>query len=233
MPFSKKTLVITIITALIVTLFLKLSIWQRHRYHYKKSLEVSFAQEVSAPPKDLETILKVIQANAYYKIKLTGNYDNRQFLLDNRINTHHQVGVSVITPFHLNQGGTILVNRGFLALDKNHHLRVPIAPPQNTITITGLIMIPAWSFVLGPIIEPQKIPTWPKWIMRVDPKAASEALQEPLLPYMVFLDKAAPDGFEREWQPPNFGAARSLAYSFQWIALAILAIILYWIIIKT
>lgn len=224
---------LSLLTAAIVALFIKLSIWQWHRYQFKKNLEQTFISQVQATPKELKQVLsfldKARSETSYSKIIATGHYAQKQFLLDNRTK-NNQVGFDVITPFILTNGKTILVDRGFVPADSHRHVHTDITPPTLPITLIGLLSKPSKSFIIGPLIESTPQTNWPKLIMRIDPNILSQALHEPLLPYIVLLDHTQPYGFVRNWSPPNLWAARSLGYCFQWLAMALTVLIIYFIL---
>src|SRR3990167_7769236 len=163
-----------IVTAAIVTLFIKLSIWQWHRYQFKQSLEQTYQLQWKAKPVNLAIVLKQIAQNpnqvGYYKVIAYGHYDNRQFLLDNRTK-NNQIGFDVITPFKLDNDQAILVDRGFIPANVHRQINTEITPPQNKIELSGLLNKPTKSFILGPVIEPQATMQWPLRVMRLDPKS--------------------------------------------------------------
>jgi len=220
---------LSLLTAAIVALFIKLSIWQWHRYQFKKNLEQTYISQLQAAPTAIDQLLKNNPSAAYSKIMATGYYGTKQFLLDNRTK-NNQVGFDVITPFKLSHGGTILVNRGFVAADSHRQIQLDITPPTLPVSLTGLLSKPSKNFIIGPVIEATSQTNWPKLIMRVDPSALSQALHQPLLPYVVLLDRDQSYGFIRDWAPPNLWAARSLGYCFQWLAMALTVLIIYFIL---
>jgi len=229
--------VLSLLTASIVALFIKLSIWQWHRYQYKKSLAQSFVTQLHAAPQNLLQVqsLSALRSTAdgmqrpqYIKILATGHYTAQQFLLDNRTK-NNQIGFDVITPFQLNNGQTILVDRGFVPADIHRHLYTDITPPNTSVQLTGLLSTPSKSFVLGPVVETVDQNHWPRLVMRIDPTLLSIALKTPLLPYLILLDQHAAHGFLRTWSPPQLWAAQSLGYCFQWLAMALVVLIIYFI----
>ena len=48
-----------------------------------------------------------------------------------------------------------------------------------------------------------------------------------LVPGLLLLDAADPDGYRRDWRPSDFGPERHLGYAVQWFALAGTLVILY------
>ncbi len=216
----------SLLTLIGVLLFVKLSLWQWHRYHYKKNIQLSYAAETIAPAKPLLSVLAPLinNKNVFIHVSATGYYDTHQFLLDNRI-SDGRVGFEVITPLMLTDGQTILVNRGFVPANVNRQLMQSIEPPSGLVQLEGFLILPEKIFVLGNIITPPM--SWPIKIMRIDSEYLSPPLHAKLLPQVILLSPQSSGGFVREWSPPNLWAERSLGYCFQWLAFAALAIILY------
>jgi len=48
-----------------------------------------------------------------------------------------------------------------------------------------------------------------------------------VIPGVLLLDAAEPDGYLRDWRASDFGPERHLGYAFQWFALAVTLVILY------
>lgn len=222
----------TLLTLAIVALFIQLSIWQYHRYHYKKALQETYAKEMIAPPQPLINVVQDLQVQVkgcelYTRISAQGHYDSHQFLLDNRIQ-NGQVGFEVITPLKLTNGQAILVDRGFVPATANRKILMDITPPTSDIQLTGLLTKPVKNFILGAVIETQLThPTWPLMVMRVEPSTMALPLAYPLLPYIILLDANQSYGFDRQRPVPNLWAAQSLGYCFQWAAFAVTLIIIF------
>jgi surfeit locus 1 family protein len=214
----------TLLTLVLLALFVKLSIWQWHRYHYKKAMQESYATEMAAPPAPLLSSNNEPQASFKHVIA-TGKYDPRQFLLDNRIH-NGQVGFDIITPFKLANNQVILVDRGFVAANASRQVLQDINPPSQEIKITGFLTKPEKGFTLGSMIEPGQS-QWPYKIMSINPEILSKQLGHPLSPNIILLAPQTPNGFLRQWSAPNLWAERSLGYCFQWLAFAVLLLIIY------
>ncbi len=100
----------TLATVAAVILFAALGIWQLGRADDKRALASDFA---GAGPV-IEWRRLPADAPRYQRVSVRGHYDSgHQFLLDNR--SHDSVaGVEVLTPFVLDDGSAVLVNRGWL-----------------------------------------------------------------------------------------------------------------------
>ncbi len=226
--------VASLLTILLVMLFGKLSLWQWHRYHIKQNLQMLYQTQSHAVPERIEDYLKRINKEkegvVFHHVILRGHYLTTQYLLDNQ--THQgRIGFNVITPFQLESGQIILVNRGFIPASIHRQITASIALDTKPLTISGLLTIPSHAFVLGEILEKDN-GNGPKKIMRVDPVILAKDLQRPVAPYIFLLDPSNSSGFYREWALPNLWAERSLGYCFQWLALALLTMVLYLVVVN-
>ena len=57
-------------------------------------------------------------------------------------------------------------------------------------------------------------------VQRIDLQTLEAYLGVPLEPYIVYLDEAAPHGYDRRRPPPGDGSARHQAYATQWFTMA-------------
>ena len=137
---------LTALTILLVCLFGKLSLWQLDRYHLKKNRQDSFTQEMAAPSVPLSHLLANTQTHPAFftKIEFTGHYLSPQFLLDNRTEKSH-IGFDVITPFQLNTGEIILINRGFIPANMHREIEATITPACSRTMKNILFSAPSLS----------------------------------------------------------------------------------------
>jgi surfeit locus 1 family protein len=79
----------------------------------------------------------------------------------------------------------------------------------------------------GIALETEPSSGWPKIVQfpAVDELSAMLGLQ--LVPGLLLLDPAEPDGYRRDWRPSDFGPERHIGYAVQWFALAATLVILY------
>jgi surfeit locus 1 family protein len=219
----------TLLTIIIVALFVKLGIWQLHRYHYKKAIQDDFAARVNLAPQPLAVVLDQFQKNSddfrFRPVIIKGQYDTHQILWDNRI-VNSQVGYDVITPLKINDHSAVLVDRGFVPANAMREVIANIDAPTTRIAIEGLLSVPSKNFVLGPEIEAGET-KWPVKVMRIDPNLLSQKLGYSLMPYLILLKPNQSNGFVRQWQMPNMMAERSLGYAFQWFAFAVTLLVIY------
>jgi surfeit locus 1 family protein len=96
-------------------LFVSLGRWQWHRGEAKQVLWTAYERNDSTPAPDAR--IDFDTAERFKRVALAGHFDpDHQFLLDNRSHAG-KPGYEVLTPFVLESGRRILVNRGWIPFD--------------------------------------------------------------------------------------------------------------------
>jgi surfeit locus 1 family protein len=216
--------------------------WQWHRAAEKRALEAAFAAGSLLPGSELGA-RSTADLPRYAALRVRGRYDGaHQFLLDN-MGRGGATGYEVLTPLLLEDGRTLLVNRGWLPLPEGRRERLPdialrpdpaIAPdtgPQHpdAIAVGGRIdLLPSAALSLGRA-APDPGSNWPKRTSFPTTAELAAALGRPIEPRQLLLAAGEPQGYLRDWQPADqgFGPARHMAYALQWWAFAALTLFLY------
>ncbi len=220
---------------MVVTLLISLGFWQLGRADEKKVFlekqKISVEKDVINIKSALATIPEDLR---YRKIELTGEYDEQhQFLIDNQI-INGQAGYFVMTPLKIDGvNKTVLVNRGWVALNKDRQILPKLSVTTLKTTLKGRIN----NFpVVGVRLAGAEIPTegWPSVVQVVDINILSKKLSVSLLPFQIELNAEMNNGYKREWKkstimPPE----KHIAYAVQWFGLAItLTVLFIWFSIK-
>ncbi|HTP48135.1 MAG TPA: SURF1 family protein [Casimicrobiaceae bacterium] len=221
------------LTALGMTAFGALGVWQLDRADQKRQLLAAFAGAAQAPLEELAAVRAGVDATRYPHVRVGGRYvDRRGYLLDEQVHAG-QVGVHAIGVFAPAGGDDLLlVDRGWVAW--NHAPGTTPALPalvEGETMLTGIYApYPGGGLRLGNQLQRQA--TWPKLTLYLDDAQIGADLGHRLLPRMLLLDPAADSGFVREWKPALLPPERHLAYAVQWFALALAAavifIVLHW-----
>ena len=214
-------------------LFLSLADWQWHRAEYKQALLAEYAAQAKRPPVSLDALLTDPTLESfppYLKVDALGSYDStRQVLLEDM--THDgDVGYEVLTPFLMQGGVVVLVDRGWVAADragKAPDVAVPGSPRRIEAAIGTL---PEPGLKLG-----QPAPAaagWPKLMFYPTLSELRPFFGPKLMTPVLHLDPAQPDGYVRETTlevglPP----ARHWGYAFQWLMLAV-AVFAVWLVVN-
>lgn len=216
----------TLGTIALLAAFIALGRWQLARADYKRQLFAEFAAGTdatvslaSAGSRDLKR---------FQHVSAAGEFDSaHQVLLDNM--THdEQAGFRALTPFQLDDGRTVLVDRGWFPLGASRTdwpaLDVATAPRE----IRGRIdELPVPGIRIAGSASEATPASWPKLMNYPTLADLEAALGRKLYPRIVLLDAKEPDGFQRGWTPPGFGPERHIAYAVQWFGMALTLAILY------
>lgn len=212
--------------AFLITLpgLLALGCWQLERAAEKRALFAAFEAGAAAPALPLAET----EPARYRHVLLEGRYESgRQFLLDNM--THAgRAGYHVLTPFRLESGGWILVNRGWLPRAARGLPEVAVAETPRRIT-GRLDRLPVPGLTLA---TRQPAAGWPRVVQFPAMEELEAALGHELPEFQLLLDAGLPDAYRRDWRPASFGPERHQAYALQWFALAAALVVIY-IVVNT
>lgn len=220
----------TALTLAGVLLFAQLGCWQWHRAAEKRDLAAAFIAGSAEFTSALGT--RSTQALARYtQVRAHGRYETgRQFLLDNMSHAG-QTGYEVLTPFRLDDGRLLLVNRGWVPLPAGRRDALPdVALPElGEINISGrLDVLPVAGLAVGQA-PPGTDAIWPKRTSFPTMEQLGTALGQALEPRQLLLGESEPQGFSRDWQTTavGIGPERHVSYAVQWWGLGALSLFLY------
>lgn len=129
---------IAIVAALGVLLCL--GTWQVKRLQWKEALLSTIQARLQAEPATLDQIVALKAAGQdieYRPVRLTGSFrhQNEQFFF---ATLNGRTGYFVYTPFALEEGGLVFVNRGFVDVDARDPASRPEGQVRGPLTIVGL-----------------------------------------------------------------------------------------------
>jgi surfeit locus 1 family protein len=219
----KPSLPLTLTLLVLAAGFARLGLWQLERQGEKSDL---YARFENAPELDIDTALK--RQETFARVNATGTFDVRRHILaDNRIHKG-RAGVHVLTPFRLEDGRLLLVNRGWLPLPPDRRSLPEVNTRPDRQGIRGILVPPPGK---GPQLgeadrlDPDR---WPQLATYPDREAIAAALGEPLLPWTIQLDRDDPNGFAgRDWRAAVMPPQTHGAYALQWFSLAIAAVVIW------
>jgi surfeit locus 1 family protein len=203
-----------------------LGVWQVERLAWKEGVLAAIDARVHGAPAPLVPASQwpalAAEDYDYTHVEVAGRYDAGVEALIFRGAGQVNGGGSgpgywVMAPFHPTAGGTLLVNRGFVGLDRKTDPARTAALPAGDTTVVGLLRAPEDRNMFTPADNPAT----GEWYTR-DPKAIAAALR---------LDKAAPFSIDEDAHPapaglPAGGATvfdipnNHLSYAATWFGLA-------------
>ena len=218
----------TLAVLLLLPGLLLLGTWQLHRADEKRDWQARLQR--GAATTQLLTADNAGTLPSLQQITVQGRYDGaRQVLLDNMPAPQSgQPGYSVLTPLRTGDGHLVLVNRGWVALGRTRAALPDIAVDSNERSVRGLIADPPRPGMrMG---HAAAAATWPQVLNFPTMEQLRALYGARLLPRIVLLDIAEPDGLLRDWSHvggDRFGPERHLAYAVQWFGLALTLAVIY------
>ena len=215
-----------------------LGVWQMHRLAEKDALISAVAERLSlppipVPPQGTWSALDLEKLN-FSAVSLTGQFRNEQAvtvftsLVDGK-GPASGPGYWVVTPFVLDGGGTVFVNRGFVPEAMQEAALSDPGAPQGEVTITGLLR-PAET--AGWFVPEANTSDRIEWVR--DPARLAKLVDPALAPFAPFyVDQSAgppgmlPQGGETVVEFPN----NHLGYAYTWFGFAIITPIMlgFWL----
>jgi len=206
-----------IVSAALASLgFLALCGWQVQRLGWKQDLIARIERQVHAEPvAPPSASAEVSRADEYRRLRLRGEFEPREVLV--QATTELGSGHWVIAPLRLDDGGAVLVNRGFVPPEQRAPERH--AAPAGPVELVGLLRLTETGG--GPLRRNE--PAEGRWYSRdVAGIAAQLGLVGPVAPF--FVDEAADPTQPQRWPRPGLTVLRftnnHAVYATTWLALA-------------
>jgi len=216
-----------ILTALGIAVLLGLGFWQLERRVWKEELigrvaARTNAQPVSLPPEsDWKNV--IAERDEYRRVTARGTFRHDRevqvyTVVSEQRGKHAGPGYWVMTPLELESGGRVIVNRGFVPIDRKSPDTRSQGQVTGPTTVTGLLRMPERATLFSPENDPSRN----AWYRR-DPAEIAGALK---------LDRVAPFTIDADATPnpgglPEGGRTRlnfpndHLQYAFTWFGLAL------------
>ncbi|OLP42328.1 SURF1 family protein [Rhizobium oryziradicis] len=212
--------------------FVALGIWQIERLGWKRDLIARVDSRVHAAPVQAPARAQwptINQQNDEYRhVQIVGQFDNTKETYV-YASTELGAGYWVLTPLTTTDGETVLINRGFVPLDKkapSTRLEGQITGP---VTVTGLLRL---SEPNGTLLR-SNVPQDDRWYSRDVAAIASKWDLSNVAPYFIDADKSAtggtfPVGGLTQVKFPN----SHLQYAITWFVMALMSLVFLWYLFR-
>jgi surfeit locus 1 family protein len=221
----------------LTALFAGLGVWQINRLAWKETLIAQVTARLSQPPYDLPAVGEWpdldLDTFAYHPVTATGTYlpDKTVLVfasLPDAKGKYAGPGDWVMTPFAVDGGGTVFINRGFVPQAQAKAFSGAETVPKDHMSITGIAVAPeqAGAFTPGPDTANRT-----EWVRDPARLANLSGLSGPILGFTIDVpagqDGALPQGGETTVEFPN----NHLGYAFTWFGFALLTpcLLAFWI----
>jgi surfeit locus 1 family protein len=228
MPLTRRFLLAAALAASAFAVLVMLGTWQMQRLEWKEQLIANVAERPSRPVQELppagDWSRLDVAAHEYLPYRLSGRFLHEKEALvftslGDAKGRYEGPGYWVVTPFALEGGGTVLVNRGFaphgrhLPRDRGESL------DDGPVTVTGLMRPNDPPNFLTPENQPQANQFFSRHVEAI---AAAKQLPNPVAPFTIDLLAGAtpPGGLPQAGETRMTFTNNHLAYAVTWYGLA-------------
>ncbi|MGA8113373.1 MAG: SURF1 family protein [Actinocatenispora sp.] len=207
--------------------------WQMHRYEERSGINARIDTHAQAAPVPVTDVLRTGHPPAdqaeYTRVTMTGRYDRDRLVLARARTVDGTVGYEVLVPLRLDDGHTVLVDRGWLPprADTVSEPAVPPAP-RGEVTVVGQVRLPE-SGTGSTIRHDGHVE-----VRRINPADIAGTLPYPVLGGYVTLTgqtPAAPAAFT-PIPVEHQNAALNFSYIVQWWLFAGMALIGFGVLVR-
>ena len=215
------------LTAAAVALFVTLGAWQLGRGAAKQALVASVA-DTSAPAERLSAATPPPRELELRRAQATGRYLAGRQLLQDGQSLRQRPGYHVWTPLQLADGAVVMVDRGWIPLDR---AGFDGSAPAGEVTVRGFWRgLPQPGLRLGAPPSCAPAPGYPATVLYPTAAELECLLGQAAMPGLLLLDADAPGGFAREWSDFGFPPERHYGYAVQWLSLAVAALVIFLVV---
>lgn len=220
---------LAVITSVMVLVLVGLGSWQLQRLGLKTELLRNIDARLAAAAVQLPEESRWSDADLdvdYLKVTASGtfNHENEAYLfgvIDKNNRGENIPGFFVMTPFVLESGATLIVNRGFIPQDRKDPATRGEGQPQGRVSVSGLLRLPERPGIFTPAADQLK-----RVLYARDPA---------LIAQWFDLKRVAPFSLDAD-ATPNAGSLPSgghtivsvpnnhLQYAITWFSLALITI---------
>ncbi len=217
---------LAILTATLTVVFVRLGVWQMDRLEERRLDNEITRERREASPAPL---LEVLDPDAGYqqaaadhewrRVTAMGSYLPNDEVLIRSQTLRGVAGFHVLTPFLLDSGSAVLVNRGWVPLDEDTP-PVSASPPEGRMQVELVLAGTEERGSIGPADAPDGRLLV---LARPDIERISQQVDYDLVPvYGLLLDEAATSPVPVDI--PELTEGTHLAYALQWFAFAVISV---------
>ncbi len=216
-----------IVAALALAILLGLGFWQLERLAWKDALIARVEARTQAPVAPLPSEAEWPRINAeddeYRRVSATGRFHHDKeahvyTVLSERADRPGGPGYWVMTPLELGDGAFVIVNRGFVPLDRKDPATRPEGQVEGTVAVTGLLRTPEEAYYFLPENDPAK----DAWYRRDPLEIAQARGLSTVAPFTIDADATPnPGGFPRGGETRVSFPNNHLQYAVTWFGIAL------------
>ncbi len=216
----------TLATVIFLYTMITLGQWQYEKGKYISNQQDKINQRRDLTPVSMQELPHKMEDRVFIPVIVSGTFDTEHhFYFDNRIVSGF-AGYDIYTPFRLEDGKSILVNRGWLKQGRTRQDLPQFDTASSRVSFKALLdRPPSKDYLLAENVHSDL--KWPMVLQYVNPQEISGMLGYEVMPMVLRLDKNAEHGFHREIPVLKLDSAKNIGYAFQWYAMSLALVVIY------
>ncbi|WP_098008921.1 SURF1 family protein [Streptomyces sp. sk226] len=218
---TRQWVILTLLGLVLIPTMIELGFWQFHRHEHRVEQNELISRNLDAPPVPVTELTSpghtVPRSDYWRTVTATGTFDTEhEVVVRRRTSDDDRIGVHVLTPLDLKDGGTVLVNRGWVPAAPNQTAYPDVPPaPKGEVTVTGRLKADETTGSSG-IKDLAGLPD--RQVMLINSEQQSQLLSRTVLGGYVEQTEPAPSGDlpEQIARPDDSSIGPHMAYAVQW-----------------
>ncbi len=129
----------SVFTSIMLICMVSLGIWQVQRLEWKLGLIAQIEERAFMEPAALPRGITDLDALEYQSVGITGTFLNDREMTRYSVGPNGEPGYDLYTPFALDGGGTIIINRGWVPEVLKNQSERPQTLETKRVTVNGLL----------------------------------------------------------------------------------------------
>ena len=146
---------LTTVTVPALLVLVGLGTWQLGRLQWKNDLITSFESRISAPEIPVPASDSGLDDIEFSRLQLVGRFIHDKEVFMTGRTYEGNAGFHVVTPFELDDGRLILINRGWVSEDYRDPLKRSFSNFEGTVKVSGILRRPGQKGYFVPENEPE------------------------------------------------------------------------------
>ena len=217
----------TLTTLVAVTVLVSLGFWQLERLDWKRDLIARLEALAALPPQPLPADLSQVTGLEFLPVRVEGEFlHDREMYFASRTR-NKKVGLHVVTPFVMTDGRGLLVDRGWVAIDRREPASRAEGQLEGLVEVTGQLRFGGWKGMelFRPANDPaNRLYNWADLPAMLD----QAGLERPVDQLYLQAGPSGPPPPAPAGQLSGVGLANNhLEYALTWFALAVILAVIY------